>query len=106
MQVIIQSFVKDKKESKFSDMTSLNDSFEDDKSSRYKSQKSEKKGGFHARDLLKATTCGLKSEPLIPDRKAHHENEVKFIETLATQKFGQGSLVDVKGQRTEVFNVR
>ena len=68
-------------------MTSLNDSFDDDKSSRYKSVKSEKKGGFHARDLLKATTCGLKSEPPIPDRKVVHENEVKFIETLATKKF-------------------
>ena len=83
----------------------MNDSFEDDKSSKAKSYNSDKKSKFHARNLLKATTCGLKSEPLIPDRKAAYENEVKFIESLANHKY-QDPLVDVKGQRMEVFNVR
>ena len=87
IQVIIQSFVKDRKDSKLSDFESLNDSFEDDKSSKAKSYNSEKKSKFYARNLLKATTCGLKSEPLIPDRKTAYENEVKFIETLANHKY-------------------
>ena len=89
--------MKDRKESKQFGYASLCDSVEDDKSSKAKSQGSEKKHRFGASKLLNATTCGNKSEPLIPDRKMAYENEVKYIESLANKKFNQEALVDVQG---------
>ena len=89
--------MKDRKESKQFGYASLCDSVEDDKSSKAKSQGSEKKHRFGASNLLNATTCGEKSEPLIPAKKTAYENEVKYIESLANKKLNQEALVDVQG---------